>query len=83
MSPCAHTPVSPAAAIDSLHGTLVVARALAESGRRIDLAGLDAGAAALCAAIAMLPPGQARPLRPALVALLEEVEGLGAALPPP
>ncbi|MCB4823700.1 hypothetical protein [Roseicella aerolata] len=65
-----------------MHGTLLLARALVESGRQIDLTGLDAGAAALCAAIATLPPESARPLRPALLELLAQVEGLGAALTP-
>ena len=76
------TPPQPAPPIDSMRGTLAVARALVESGRQVDLAGLDAGAAALCAAIAMLPPDSARPMLPALVSLLEEVDGLGAALTP-
>ncbi len=75
-------PVPTRAAIDSMRGTLAVARALVESCRQVDLAGLDAGAAALCAAIAMLPPDSARPMLPALVSLLEEVDGLGAALTP-
>ncbi|WP_158292426.1 hypothetical protein [Paracraurococcus ruber] len=66
-----------------MRGTLAVARALVESGRRIDLQGLDAGAAVVCAAVEMLPPEHARPLRPALLALLDEVDGLGAALAPP
>jgi hypothetical protein len=82
MIPCTRSPASPLAAIESMHGTLVLARAFVESGRRIDLAGLDAAATALCAAVAMLPPADARALRPALVALLEEVDGLRAALSP-
>jgi hypothetical protein len=71
------------AAIESMRGTLAVARALVEAGRQVDLTGLDAGAAALCAAISMLPPDAARSMLPALVALLAEVDGLGAALSPP
>ncbi|WP_431268995.1 flagellar biosynthetic protein FliO [Dankookia sp. P2] len=66
-----------------MRGTLVLARALVESGRQIDLTGLDAGAAALCAAITMLPIEAARPMLPSLVALLAELDGLGAALTPP
>ncbi|WP_241671039.1 hypothetical protein [Dankookia rubra] len=66
-----------------MRGTLLVARALVEAGRQVDLTGLDAGAAALCAAIAMLPVETARPLLPALVALLADVESLGAALASP
>ena len=66
-----------------MRGTLAVARALVESGRQVDLTGLDAGTAALCAAIAMLPVEAARPMLPALVALLAEVDGLGEVLSPP
>ena len=68
------------AAIESLHATLLMARALHEGGRSIDLAGMDAEAAALCTALALLPKAAARPLRPALLALAHEVDGLAAAL---
>lgn len=81
--PCAQIGGSALAAIGSLHGTLLVARGLVGSGRRVDLAGLDGSAAMICAAVAMLPPEEARALRPALVALLEAVEALGTALPKP
>lgn len=70
------------AAIEQMRDTLRLARALVESGRVIDLTGLDTGVAALCAALALLPADLARPMRPALVALLAEVDGLGAALTP-
>jgi hypothetical protein len=70
-------------AIEQMRGTLVVARVLVESGRQIDLGGLDAGAAAICAAITMLPPESARTLRPTLLDLLAELDGLSAALTPP
>ena len=76
-------PAPARAAIDTIRGTLQVARALVDSGRRIDLEGLESGAAAVCAAVAMLPPEDARPLRPALEALLREVNDLTAALGPP
>src|SRR4051794_1671936 len=82
-SPEASPSLPALAAIESIHGTVAMARALAESGRRIDLGGLDADAAALCTAIALLPLASARPLRPALTALLREGEGRAAALPPP
>jgi hypothetical protein len=82
------TPASPhtlptLAAIEALHDTIRMARALVDNGRRIDLAGLDAEAATLCTAVALLPEGTARPLRPALEALAREVDGLAAALPSP
>ncbi len=83
MNPCAQTAHAALVAIGSLHGTLQVARALVESGRRIDLGGLDSNAAMVCAAVIALPPAEARALRPALVALLDEVDGLGTALLPP
>ncbi len=71
------------AAINSLHSTVLMARALASAGRQIDLAGLDTEAAGLCAAVALLPRATGRRLRPAMEALLHDVEGLAAVLPPP
>jgi hypothetical protein len=71
------------AAIDSLHGTVMMARALVSTGRQVDLAGLDTEAEGVCLAVARLPATAARPLRPALEALAREVDGLAAMLPPP
>lgn len=82
MTASAPSPAPTLAAIEEMRGTLAVARALVESGRQIDLEGLDAGCTVICAAIAMLPAEAARPLRPALLSLLAEVDGLGAALSP-
>jgi hypothetical protein len=70
------------AAIEALGGTLAIARALVEGGRRVDLEGLDRDAAALCAAAMVLEPAAARALRPGLEALLRQVDGLAAALSP-
>ena len=64
------------AAIDVLHDTIVMARILATNGRQIDLAGLDAEAATLCAMIGEMPRDRARLLRPAMEALAAEVDGL-------
>jgi hypothetical protein len=64
------------AAIATLEGTVAVARALVEGGRRVDLEGLDRDATSLCAAVLALGPDHARGLRPALEALLRQVEGL-------
>jgi hypothetical protein len=64
------------AAIAALDGTLVVARALVESGRRIDLDGLERDATVLCAAVMALDAREARHLRPALEALRQQVDGL-------
>ncbi len=71
------------AAIDSLRGTVTMARVLVQSGREVDLAGLDAEAATLCAQVAKLPNATGQRLRPSLEALVREVEGLAATLPYP
>ena len=68
------------AALDSLHGTLAIARALVLAGREVDLAGLDGDAGRLCAAIACLPPGSAAAFRLPLLELTAELDGLRAAL---
>jgi hypothetical protein len=67
-------------AIEGMEGTLALARALVEGGRQVDLAGLDGEATALCAAVMTLAPAQGRALRPALEALLRQVDGLAAHL---
>lgn len=64
------------AAIDSMGGTVALARALVEGGREVDLEGLDQDANSLCAAVMMLEREQARQLRPALEALLRQVNDL-------
>ncbi len=68
--------------IESMRDTLAMARALVEGGRTIDLAGLEAEAAAICAAVQALPIGSADALRPAMLALVREVEALAATLQP-
>jgi hypothetical protein len=68
------------AVIEAMDGTLAMAAALVEGGRRIDLSGLDREAAVLCAAAMALGPEQGRSLRPALEALLRQVDGLAARL---
>jgi hypothetical protein len=71
------------AAIDSLRGTVTMARVLVQSGRTVDLAGLDAEAATLCQQVTKLPNALGRRLRPALEALVLDIEGLAATLPFP
>ena len=56
--------------------TLRVARALAASGRRIDLAGIDGSIGLLCAKSLDLPPVQGRQMRIVLVGLLQEIDAL-------
>lgn len=68
---------------DRIAGTLRVATALAQAGRRLDLDGLDRMLGRLCAGALDLPPAQGRQLRPRLVGLLTELDALGALLDPP
>jgi len=68
------------AAIDSLQATLRVAGALVASGRAIDLVGLEVDVCRLCAAIQLVPPEQAKPLRPALVGLLQDLDRITVAI---
>jgi hypothetical protein len=68
------------AAIATLDGTLAMARALVEAGRRIELDGLENDAAALCAALMLLSPEAARELRPALIGLRRQVDELAISL---
>lgn len=56
------------------------ARVQADSGARVDLAGLDARVAELCAAAAALPPPHARAQLPALDRMLAALDGLAGAL---
>ena len=73
----------PRAAIDSLRGTLTMARILVETGRAIDLVGLEQDAASICATVRLLPREEALALRPLLLALLRDVTALAATLPEP
>lgn len=79
----AHAPCPAAAveaAIATLDGTLAMARALVEAGRRIELDGLENDAAALCTALLLLAPEAARDLRPALIGLRRQVDELATTL---
>jgi hypothetical protein len=68
-----------------LTGTLALARALVESGRRIDLTGLDSQVGLLCARALDLDPAEGRAVRVALIGLRAELDALAASLsrPPP
>lgn len=68
------------AAIAAMDGTLALARAFVEAGRQVDLAGLEAEAAALCAALMALDPDAARGMRPALLGLRRQLDGLAGSL---
>jgi len=59
-----------------LSRTLGIARALAQSGRVVDMTGIDDGVGMLCAKILDLPPPDARFMLPALLEMLGQVEAL-------
>jgi len=67
--------------IETMRATVAMARALVEGGRDIDLAGLEHDAAAICQALDRLPAGSARAMRPAMLALMREVEALAIIMP--
>ena len=71
------------AAIDSLQGTLTMARALVLAGREVELEGLDREAARLCAAVACLPGDSGQMLLGSLVGLTREIDALCVCLPEP
>lgn len=56
-----------------------VARVLVESGRTIDLTGLDGQVGLLCAKSLDLPPDEGRRVRPRLIALSGSMEALSRA----
>jgi hypothetical protein len=68
------------ARIDQMDSTLAVATALADSGRALDLRGLEEDMTRLCGAVLMLPAADGQALRPAMAGLLARLEGLSAAL---
>jgi hypothetical protein len=63
-----------------LVNALRLARAMAETGRPLDLRGLEEPVGLLCAKALDLPPEQGRALRPALLSLLAEAEALQGTL---
>ncbi|UPY38718.1 hypothetical protein [Sediminicoccus sp. KRV36] len=71
------------AAIESLQGTLTMARALVLAGRSVDLAGLDREAARLCAAVACLPGDSGQALLGSLAGLAQEIDLLSRCLAEP
>ena len=69
------------AAIKAMGESLTQAEASLAEGYTLDLTGLDAEIARLCAAAEAAPPAMAPALRRNLVVLLAQVESLQAALP--
>jgi hypothetical protein len=68
------------AGVAALRRTASLARALAQAGRPIDLAGLDGQVGLVCARALDLPPEEGRLMRGELQALLSEVDALAASL---
>lgn len=66
--------------LDAATHLLMLARALAQARRTLDLEGLDTLVGRACAACLDLPPQQGRALRPRLAALLAELDALGDAI---
>ncbi|HEY7576633.1 MAG TPA: hypothetical protein VH855_03475 [Acetobacteraceae bacterium] len=77
-------PCDPLAAVramaDELTQTIVMARALASSGRCVDLTGFDQQVGLLCAKTLDLPPDAGRRLRPDLIVLSGALETLSRVL---
>lgn len=63
---------------DGVEVVLRLARGASESGRQVDLAGLDTVIGRLCAQCLDLPPDIARSMRPRLATLLAELDVLDA-----
>ena len=79
--PDPHDPIAAVRALaEGLMKTIGVARALAESGRAIDLTGLDREVGLLCARSLDLPPDEGRGVRPLLIALSGAMAALSRAL---
>ncbi len=66
--------------IESMLGTITLARELVAGDRCIDVAGLDQQAGLLCARVLDLPHAEAQALRPALHRLSDAAAALEAAL---
>ena len=76
-----HDPIAAVRALaEELTKTIGLARALAESGRAIDLTGLDREVGLLCAKSLDLPPDEGRRVRPRLIALSGAMEALSRVL---
>jgi hypothetical protein len=60
--------------------TVAMARKLIDSGRAVDLTGLDRGIGLLCAKSLDLPPELGRDIRPRLTSVLHELDEMTTAL---
>ena len=68
---------------DAITRTVRIARALIESGRLVDLSGLERGVGLFCAKALDLPPELGRAVRPRLLAFQADLDLLAGALHPP
>ena len=69
-----------AALLQQVASTVVIARELAASGRKVDLEGLDLLTGRLCAHALDLPVEAGASLRPALIELAEKLGSLSEAI---
>lgn len=83
LSPAPDPVLAVRAATEAMLGTIAVARALVEGGRRVDLAGLDREIGTICAAALALPAAEGQQLRPTLETLAQAVDGLARLLRAP
>ncbi len=79
--PAAMPTLATLGSIETMRATVAMARALVAGGREVDLAGLEHDAAAICLALDGLPTHSARAMRPAMLALMREVEALAIIMP--
>ena len=70
--------ITPSDRATAVTGLLRMARVLAESGRPIDLTGLEQEVGRLCAASLDLAPAEGRAMRAELAAVLAELDALSA-----
>jgi hypothetical protein len=76
-----HDPITAVRALAAeLMQLIGIAHALAETGRAVDLTGLDRQIGLLCAKSLDLPPDDGRRVRPRLIALSGSMEALSRAL---
>ena len=68
------------AQIEKLTHMIGIARALAESGRPVDLTGFDDDVGLLCAKALDLPADEGRKIRPLVIALSAAMDSLSRAL---
>ena len=72
--------VAAQAALQHVTATVAVASGLAATGRKVDLAGIEAVAGRLCAQLLDLPPEAGAQFRPALMALDQSIASLSTLL---